>query len=61
MTNTIVPQLIFTLSVAREIASWEGPDYDLVVYLIQEALKAAKEEASRHGIIIEFEQKSKPQ
>ncbi|MEK1892279.1 MAG: hypothetical protein AAAB20_03155 [Rhizobium sp.] len=55
MTETIVRQLIFTLSVAREIASRESPDYDLVLLLIQQALQVAKDEASRHGIMVEFD------
>ncbi|MDP9810407.1 hypothetical protein J2W42_003268 [Rhizobium tibeticum] len=55
MTETIVRQLIFTLSVAREIASRESPDYDLVLLLIQQALQVAKDEASRHGIMIDFD------
>jgi hypothetical protein len=55
VTETIVRQLIFTLSVAREIASRESPDYDLVLLLIQQALQVAKDEASRHGIMVEFD------
>lgn len=55
VTETIVRQLIFTLSVAREIASRESPDYDLVLLLIQQALQVAKDEASRHGIMIDFD------
>ncbi|UFS85278.1 MULTISPECIES: hypothetical protein [Rhizobium] len=55
MTETIVRQLIFTLSVAREIASRESPDYDLVLLLIQQALQVAKDEASRHGIMVDFD------
>ena len=61
VTDTIAPQLIFTLNIAWEIASQESPDYNLVVYFIQQALRAAQEEALRHGVIVDFEQKSELQ
>ncbi|SEI18026.1 hypothetical protein SAMN05216228_103653 [Rhizobium tibeticum] len=61
VTDTIVPQLIFTLNVAWEIASRESPDYDLVVYFIQQAIQAAQEEALRHGTVIASEGKSELQ
>ena len=52
-TNTV--QLVFALSVARDLASCEGPDFDLVVYHIQQALQAAKDEAIRKGILVEID------
>ncbi|MBB3318030.1 MULTISPECIES: hypothetical protein [unclassified Rhizobium] len=52
-TNTV--QLVFALSVARELASFEGPDFDLVVFHIQQALQAARDEALRKGIVVEIE------
>jgi len=55
VTETTAEQLIFTLSVAQEIASLESPDYDLVLLLIQKALQVAKEEASRRGAIVDFD------
>ena len=61
MTETIVQQLIFTLGVAREMASWESPDYDFVILLIQQALRAAEEEALRHGIVTDFDVASEHQ
>lgn len=61
MTETIVQQLVFTLNVAWEIASRESPDYDLVVYYIQQAIQAAQEEASRQGTVVDFERTSEIQ
>ncbi|WP_431322980.1 hypothetical protein [Rhizobium sp. YTU87027] len=55
MTETSAEQLIFTLSVAQEIASRESPDFDVVLLLIQRALQVAKEEALRRGVIIDFD------
>ncbi|OWW04562.1 hypothetical protein ATY81_00795 [Rhizobium sp. R72] len=55
MTDTTAEQLVFTLRVAQEIASLESPDYDLVLLLIQKALQVAKQEALRHGIVIDFD------
>ncbi|EPE97022.1 hypothetical protein [Rhizobium grahamii] len=53
MTDTKIPQLIFALSVAREIADNQG--FATLVSLIDEAIKEAKEEALRCGIVIETE------
>ena len=61
MDETNIAQLVFALSVAREIASWEGPDFDLVVYHVQQAMQATKQEALRHGIVIDVEQDSELQ
>ena len=55
VTETVAQELIFTLRVAQEIASRESPDYDLVLLFIQKALEVATEEASRHGIMVDFD------
>lgn len=55
VTETRVQQLIFTLSVAREMASRQSPDYDLVLLLIQKAIEVAKEQASRDGVMVDFD------
>ena len=55
VTETIAQELIFTLRVAQEIASRESPDYDLVLLFIQKALEVATEVASRHGIMVDFD------
>ncbi|MBW9118000.1 hypothetical protein JNB88_30760 [Rhizobium cauense] len=55
MDKSTIAQLIFTLNVAREIASWEGPELDIVVYRVQQAIEATREEAARYGIVVEIE------
>jgi len=61
VTEAIVQQLVFTLNLAWEIASRESPDYDLVVYYIQQAIQAAQEEASRQGTVVDFDRRSEIQ
>jgi len=55
-----MPQLIFALSVAREMAERER-HAEMLVMLIDEALKEAKEEALRHGILVDTEEETKLQ
>ncbi|CDM57522.1 hypothetical protein SAMN05216228_101235 [Rhizobium tibeticum] len=60
MPATQMPQLIFALSVAREMAEREL-HADMLVILIDEALKEAKEEALRHGILVDIEEETELQ
>ncbi len=55
MDESNIAQLIFTLSVAREIASLQGPDFDLVVYRLQQAIEETKDQALKYGIVIEID------
>ena len=55
-----MPQLIFALSVAREMAKRER-HADVLVILIDEALKEAKEEALRYGILVDIEEETELQ
>ncbi|CAN7266476.1 hypothetical protein [Rhizobium sp. LjRoot258] len=55
-----MPQLIFALSVAREMAEREL-HAEMLVILIDEALKEAKEEALRHGILVDIEEETELQ
>ncbi len=57
MPATQMPQLIFALSVAREMAEREL-HAEMLVILIDEALKEAKEEALRHGILVDIEEET---
>ncbi|KQV84040.1 hypothetical protein [Rhizobium sp. Root1220] len=52
MDETNVAQLVFALSAARQIALREGPDFDLAVYHIRQAIQATKDEAFRQGIVV---------
>ncbi|EPE98452.1 hypothetical protein [Rhizobium grahamii] len=60
MPATQMPQLIFALSVAREMVERER-HAEMLVMLIDEALKEAKEEALRHGILVDTEEETKLQ
>ncbi|KQV83386.1 hypothetical protein [Rhizobium sp. Root1220] len=55
MPEPKIPQLIFALDVAREMAEREGPQADMLVFLIEQALQEAKEEALRRGIVVDVE------
>lgn len=56
MPHTKLPKLIFSLNAAREMAEKEGPQADLLTYLIEQALSEAKAEASRRGIAVDLDQ-----
>jgi len=60
MPATQMPQLIFALSVAREMAKRER-HADVLVILIDEVLKEAKEEALRYGILVDIEEETELQ
>ncbi|OWV94437.1 hypothetical protein ATY81_12675 [Rhizobium sp. R72] len=60
MSATKIPQLIFALSVAREMAEREL-HAEMLVMLIEEALKEAQEEALRHGILVDIEEETELQ
>ena len=55
MPATKMPQLIFALSVAREMAESEL-HAEMLVILIEEALKEAQEHALRRGILVDIEE-----
>ncbi|KQV78168.1 hypothetical protein [Rhizobium sp. Root1220] len=55
MPEINIPQRIFSLSVAREIAEREVPDVAMLVYLIELAVSEAKDEARRRGIVVDVE------
>ena len=55
MPENKIPQLILALSVAREFAEEEGSPDDLLVFLIVQALKEARDEALRRGIVVDIE------
>ncbi|KWV42428.1 hypothetical protein AS026_20715 [Rhizobium altiplani] len=54
MDEASIAQLIFALSVAREIAILEGPVFDIVVYRVEQAIEETREEALRQGIVVEI-------
>lgn len=55
MDEANIAQLIFALSVAREMASLEGPEFDLVVHRVQQAIDETRDKALRYGIVIEID------
>jgi len=60
MPATKMPQLIFALSVAREMAESEL-HAEMLVILIEEALKEAQEHALRRGILVDIEEETELQ
>jgi hypothetical protein len=58
MDEANIAQLIFALNVAREIASMEGPELDIVIYRIQQAIEETRNEAQKQGIVIEIDEVS---
>jgi len=58
MDEANIAQLIFALNVAREIASMEGPELDIVIYRIQQAIEETRNEALKQGIVIEIDEVS---
>ncbi|MBD9449746.1 hypothetical protein [Rhizobium sp. RHZ01] len=54
MTETKTPQLIFALSVARDMAEQEGSPADMLVFLFDQALKEARDKALRRGIVVDI-------
>ena len=53
--QTKIPQLIFSLTVAGDMAEQEGSSADLLILLIDQALKEVQDEALRRGIVMDIE------